>query len=310
MSRVEKRNAIIDIDHLYKRFGSVTALDGLSLEVSDGIFGLIGPNGAGKTTLLKILLGLLKPDGGRAKVLGHDVSRESIQIRKRIGVLHEKAYFPVSMSPTSYLRVVNRVYNSTTSIDEILSLVGLEHAAERKIGQLSAGMHRRLGLAQALCGNPELVFLDEPTIHLDAGGRDDVVSLLARVHREAGVSFFIASHILSELERSCHTVAFVRAGKVVDSGTVSELVTRYTKDRYLIIASDSSRLSKLLRADKRIVDVTIIGTASVVAEVSDEADVAIEELVNTMATPSGITVYRVEPTGTLEDVYRKVNRSE
>ena len=300
---------IVSVSGLYKRFGKVEALNGLTLHSRPGIIGLIGPNGAGKTTLLRILLGLLRPDSGNARILGHDVIHESLEVRKKVGVLHEKAFFPPSMTPSDYLNAVNRLYRTDGSVDELLSLVGLSHASDRKIKHLSAGMHQRLGLAQALCGEPELVFLDEPTSYLDVGGRDDVVSLIVRVHQESGVSFFISSHILSELERACHTVAFVRSGQVVDFGPVDELVRKHTKNRFQVTISDPKKLSKILEQTSGISDVLIVGSASIIVEVSPDQEGDIELLINRVAEKNGIEVYRIDPTGTLEDVYRKVNRS-
>ncbi len=301
---------IISVSGLYKKFGKVVALNGLTLHAESGIIGIIGPNGAGKTTLFRILLGLLRPDTGEASILGLDVFNESLEIREKIGVLHEKPFFPPSMTPSNYLKDVNRLYGTDSPVDELLSLVGLDHASDRKIKHLSAGMHQRLGLAQALCGEPELVFLDEPTAHLDVGGRDDVVSLLVRVYQEKGVSFIIASHILSELERACHTVAFVRAGEVIDFGSVDELVKKHTKNRFQITTSDSKRLSEVLEHTNGISDVLIAGSSIVVEEVSPDQEGEIELLIKDAAERNGLTVYRIDKTGTLEDVYRKVNKIE
>jgi len=300
---------IVSVSSLCKKFGKVEALNGLTLHSGPGIIGLIGPNGAGKTTLLRILLGLLRPDSGNARILGHDVIRKSLEVRKKVGALHEKAFFPPSMTPSNYLKAVNRLYGTDDSVDELLSLVGLSHASDRKIKHLSAGMHQRLGLAQALCGGPELVFLDEPTSYLDVGGRDDVVSLIVRVHQESGVSFFISSHILSELERACHTVAFVKSGQVIDFGPVDELVRKHTKNRFQVTTSDPKRLSKILEQTSGISDILIMGSASVIVEVSPNQEGDIELLINRIAEKNGIEVYRIDSTGTLEDVYRKVNRS-
>jgi ABC-2 type transport system ATP-binding protein len=158
---------ILSVSDLTKRFGDIVALDRLTLSMRHGIFGLIGPNGAGKTTLLRVLLGLIKADGGEAKVLGLDINDESFDIRRRVGVLHEHPIYPPSLTAGRYLERVSRLYDAGRDPSELLELVGLLDAKQRKIGNLSAGMRQRLGVAQALIGKPELVFLDEPTSNLD-----------------------------------------------------------------------------------------------------------------------------------------------
>jgi len=299
---------MVSVSNISMRFGRVYALNGLTLQTQPGIVGLIGPNGAGKTTLLRILLGLLKPTNGEASVLGLDIKTHSIDIRRRIGVLHERAYFPVSMSTTDYLQQMNRIYETETPIDELLVLVGLSDATDRKIKDLSAGMHQRLGLAQALCGDPELVFLDEPTAHLDVNGRDDIVSLLIQVHKERDVSFLISSHILSELERACHTVAFVKKGTVFDYGTVEELVQKHTQNRFQVMSPNAIRLMDILKHTEGISDALVTGTSSIVVELSPKFES--EELISNIARMNGIDIHSIKPTGTLEDVYRSVTRDE
>ncbi|MCJ7818168.1 MAG: ABC transporter ATP-binding protein [Candidatus Thorarchaeota archaeon] len=301
---------IVSVSNLCKKFNAVIALQSLSLNVEPGIFGLIGPNGAGKTTLLRILLGLVKPSSGSAFVLGYNIHHDSVKIRRKIGVLHEKPFFPTSITVQRYLQFVNSFYGTTTSVNELLSIVGLSDAADRKIGHLSAGMYQRLGLAQALCGEPKLVFLDEPTSHLDVGGRDDVVRLIVRVHKETDTSFFISSHILSELERACDSVAFVNSGKVIDSGPVHDLIKRNTKNRFQVTTSDSHALAKTLQELESIVSITVTGSTALTVEVSSSFNDSPGLLIKEVAANKGIEVYRIDSTGTLEDVYRKVIISE
>ena len=145
---ISDSEVVIQVTDLHKRFGQVRALDGLDLEVAPGIFGLIGPNGSGKTTLLRTLLGLICPDQGTASVLGHDIHKESLSIRKRIGVLHERPKYPGDMTAERYLTRVGKLYGTWREPDELLSFVGLSDASSRKIGNLSAGMHQRLVIAQ------------------------------------------------------------------------------------------------------------------------------------------------------------------
>ena len=203
---------IVSVTGLSKTFGKVEALKEFTLDIEAGIFGPIGPNGAGKTTLIRVLLGLIHADAGQANVLGMNVRTHSLDIRRRIGVLHERPSFTPTISTLDYLQCVKQIYRSQSDPKELLATVGLEDAHDRKIMNLSAGMHQRLGIAQALIGSPELVFLDEPTSNLDVVGRDEIIKLIVDLNLDLGVSFFIASHILSELERACQTVAFIREG--------------------------------------------------------------------------------------------------
>lgn len=297
---------IIVIDALSKSFGNVQALNSLTLKVKPGILGLIGPNGAGKTTILRILIGLLRPDSGKAIVAGYDAIRDSIEVRKRIRVLHEKAYYPPAMTPISFLRSVRRFYRSDDDIHEVLSLVGIADVANRQIRQLSAGMHQRLGLAQALIGEPELVFLDEPTSHLDVSGRDAVMKLIVQVHKESNVSFFISSHILSELERACQSVAFIKDGQILAYGPVKDIVHRHSQNRFQITTSDAHLLSRLLREHEGIEDALVLGIATVVVEISADLEIEIDYVVENVAERADIEIYKIEPSRSLDDVYRKV----
>ncbi|MFO7835721.1 MAG: ABC transporter ATP-binding protein [Candidatus Thorarchaeota archaeon] len=302
------RGNIIFVDSLHKSFGNVKALDGLTLNISAGIFGLIGPNGAGKTTLLRILLGLAKPDGGHASIFGQSINEDG-GIRERIGVLHEHPYYYPSMAAKRYLDLVGSMYPTCKESTEVLSLVNLSDAADRKIGEFSAGMKRRLGIAQAIIGNPELVFLDEPTSNLDVDGRDIVIRLLVDLYEEEGVSFFLSSHILSEVERACHNVAFIQSGKVIDSGLVSELIRKHTENRFKVLTPDAKRLSQALEHEDGVIDVLVTGSSTVIIEVTPNVAEQIESKVERIAKDANTDVFEIEGTGNLEDVYRKVTKS-
>ncbi len=297
---------VISIRELRKSYGNLQALDRLTLNIESGVTGLIGPNGAGKTTLIRTLLGLLRPDGGIARVLGHNVVTESIEVRRRVRVLHEKAYFPPSMTPSAFLKAANRFHGTDSDIYEILSRVGILHAADKQIRHLSAGMYQRLGFAQTLVGNPRLIFLDEPTSHLDVRGRDEVVSLIVKLHKEEDISFLISSHILSELERACHSVAFIKKGRLFDYGPVDKLIAKHTRNRYQIITSDAHQLSKHLKENANIEETLVLGVASLVVEGHSDLEGDIESLVRDIAVQQDIEIYKIEPSRSLEEVYRKV----
>jgi len=238
-------SSLIECRGLVKRYGRVEALRGLNLNIGRGALGLIGPNAAGKSTTLKILLGLVRASGGEAKVFGLDVWRDSFAVRKRVGVLHEKPSFPGWVRGLEYVEYLARLKGvkgaREAALNELRSF-GLENAVDRKIGTYSAGMVQRLGLAQAFVGGSELVFLDEPTANLDPLGRADFLEKIRERVRSLGISVVISTHILSELERVCDSVAIIYGGVCLETGGLGVLFDRYAEDVYLVESSDDGRL--------------------------------------------------------------------
>jgi ABC-2 type transport system ATP-binding protein len=252
--------SIITTSSIAKRFNSTDALVDVNLDVEPGVIGLIGPNGAGKTTLLRVLLGLIKSDKGRACIFGLDVFKQSFQIRKKIGVLHEKPVYPPFMKVDQYLGMVTKLYRSKKSPRDLLKLVGLADVGQRQIRNLSAGMNQRLGIAQSLAGEPELVFLDEPTSNLDVNGRDEIIKLVIELNNDFGTSFFISSHILSELERLCHTIAIMNTGRILESGPTKKLIEKYTFEHYRVSSSNLTVLTSIVR---NIQGAVVLGTTGI-----------------------------------------------
>lgn len=302
-------SAIISTENITKKFRRVQALDGVDLSVQPSIFGLIGPNGAGKTTLLCILLGLAVPDSGEARILGLDVKTQSLEIRRRIGVLHEKPIFLPTITTLEYLQGVKRIYRSARDAKDLLALVGLDDAHDRKIGELSAGMNQRLGIAQALIGDPELVFLDEPTSNLDVTGRDDIIRLIVDLNTDLGISFFIASHILSELEKACNSVAFIRAGKIVESGNVRDIIQQWTQRTFRVVCTEPKRLQKSIQSQD-ITSSTISGVNTLTITLGQGNIDAVKHDIDAISEELGITIYAIEKSSTLEEAYREVVRDE
>ena len=213
--------------NLSKKFGRTVALAGLSMTVPRGeVFGFLGPNGAGKTTSVKLLLGLLKPTGGEAWLLGRPIG--DLQTRRKIGYLPELFRYQGWLSAREVLALHCELAPLPRSSwdDEItsaLETVGLSDRATDRVGTFSKGMQQRLGLATALVGEPELVFLDEPTSALDPVGRHDVREII-RGLASRGTAVFLNSHLLSEVEQLCDRVAVVDHGRVIASGTMDELL--------------------------------------------------------------------------------------
>jgi len=217
---------LIKTDGLTKRFGPVTAVDALTVEVSPGVTGLVGANGAGKSTLLKILLGLLPASEGRASVLALDVATDGPAIRERVGYMPEHDCLPPDVSATEFVVHMARMSGlPMTSAREraadILRHVGLYEERYRPMGGYSTGMRQRVKLAQALVHDPDLVLLDEPTNGLDPAGRDDMLELIQRIDAEFGISVIVTSHLLGELERVCGTIVVIDGGRLLRHSTTA-----------------------------------------------------------------------------------------
>jgi ABC-2 type transport system ATP-binding protein len=297
--------SVISIENLSKDFSEVTALDSVSVDISRGIFGIIGPNGAGKTTLIRILLGLIPPDSGNANVLGYDIRTESIEIRSHIGVLHETPVFPKSMAAIDFLRDIVRIYGYDVDCENLLEQVDLLYAKNRKIGNLSAGMYQRLGIALAFAGKPQLVVLDEPTSNLDVEGRKQILNLILNLHQKMGVSFIIASHILTELEQICHEVAFIKSGRILETGKVLDILDKYGAGVYHIRTPNPLKLSKLLE-DQYSVCIEIQGTSTVLVRVkSDNGAFEFQDILD-LAREHGISIQGYQEGATLDDIFSEV----
>ena len=217
-------NPVIETHELSKRFGETLAVADLSLRVGAGeVFGFLGPNGAGKTTSIKMLLALVRPSGGSARVLGAPLGDRAS--RARIGFLPEHFRFHDALTGRELLRFHGRLYGLgglplDAKIEMLLSRVDLMDAGDRALRGYSKGMLQRIGLAQALLNDPELVFLDEPTSGLDPLGRLLVRDIIAEL-RGRGTAVFLNSHLLGEVEATCDRVAFVRQGRIVHELSLS-----------------------------------------------------------------------------------------
>ena len=260
--------SLIRAEGLTKRFGSVTALDSLTLEVSPGVTGLVGANGAGKSTLLKILLGLLPATAGTASVLDLDVSTDGPAIRERVGYMPEHDCLPPDVSATEFVVHMARMSGLPTTAAreraaDTLRHVGLYEERYRPMGGYSTGMRQRVKLAQALVHDPSLVLLDEPTNGLDPAGRDDMLELVQRIDAEFGISVIVTSHLLGELERVCRSIVVIEGGRLTQHSSTAS-VTAQTAVITLEVDGDQSllqtRLTELglqVRGDGRLLHVGV-----------------------------------------------------
>jgi ABC-2 type transport system ATP-binding protein len=228
---------IVEIENLTKDYEvgfwkkkKVRALDGLDLQVERGqIFGFLGGNGAGKTTTIKLLMGLIFPTAGTARILGSDIS--DTRMHSRIGYLPENPYFYDYLTARELMMYFAELFGIDTAerkrrTEELLTRVGLEEAAwDRQLRKFSKGMLQRTGLAQSLINNPEIVFMDEPMSGLDPMGRREIRELIASL-REQGTTVFMSTHILSDIEVLCDRVAILRQGKLAATGKLDELLAQ------------------------------------------------------------------------------------
>ncbi len=216
---------------LTKRYGTVTAVSDLTVDIPAGITGLIGANGAGKSTLIKMLLGLLTPTSGKAQVLGHDTGTDGVSIRERVGYMPEHDCLPPDMSATEFVVHMARMSGlpraaARERTADTLRHVGLYEERYRPIGGYSTGMKQRVKLAQALVHDPQLIFLDEPTNGLDPTGRDEMLGLIRRIGTEFGISVLVSSHLLGELERTCDHVVVIDGGQLLRASSTAEITAK------------------------------------------------------------------------------------
>lgn len=226
------RDTAIVIKGLTKRFEDVTALDGLSFEVMRGeLFGLLGPNGAGKTTMINVLCGLVEPTGGEAYVAGHDVQKERKKIKELIGVSpQDTAIYPfltgkenIELFGALHSMPKERLREKT---GELLEMLGLKEDADRRVGNYSGGMKRRINLVMGLVHDPEIAFLDEPTVGMDPQSRRAVWEFI-RDLKEQGKTVILTTHYMEEAEQLCDRVGIIDHGRLIALGPPQELMEKY-----------------------------------------------------------------------------------
>jgi len=221
--------AILETEGLTRRFGALTAVDRLTFTIAAGeVFGLLGPNGAGKSTAIKMLTTLLPPSEGTARVAGHDIVRESGQVRRQIGYVPQMISADATLSGYENLLVFAKLYDIPRSQQQdrvrgALDFMGLAEAADKLVRTYSGGMIRRLEIAQSLLHRPRVLFLDEPTIGLDPLARKLVWDHIEKLRGEFGTTILLTTHLMEEADSLCNRVAIMHLGKVVAMGTPAEL---------------------------------------------------------------------------------------
>ncbi len=300
----ENNNSPVIYTHnLRKTFGSKVAVEGLSLSIARGeVFGFLGPNGAGKTTSMKMLLGLAKPDSGEAALLGRPIG--DAQARAKVGFLPEHFRFHDWLTAREFLTLHANLYHIPQPalrkrIPEVLELVGLALYAEQKISGFSKGMLQRIGLAQALLNDPEIVFLDEPTSGLDPVGRIQVRDLIHKL-REQGTTVFLNSHLLSEVEIICDKVAFVKRGRVLRNLSIADLSNNHFSLEIQASPFTPEVLAGLERWSRNI----IVDDKKATLTLNEEADIP---LINRYLVEQGLDVYALHPhKESLEELFLQI----
>ena len=209
---------------LHKAFGDVRAVDGIDLDVKPGeCFGLLGPNGAGKTTTIEICEGLTTPDAGFVELLGRNWQQDAKELRQLIGIQLQETQFPDKLTVEEVLRLFRSFYRRGMTLDEAIAQAQLEEKRRARVGGLSGGQKQRLAMATALVGDPELLFLDEPTMGLDPQARRHLWDLVERL-KQAGRTIILTTHDMEEAQRLCDRVAIMDHGRVIALGTPRELI--------------------------------------------------------------------------------------
>lgn len=241
---------VIETYNLCKYYKEKRAVDNLNLEVPEGvIFGYLGPNGAGKTTTIRLLLNLAKPTSGYAVVLGEDITK-SRKYLKKVGFLPDVPNFYNYFTAREYLELLSEIIKvDKKRVDEVLEIVGLK-SEKKRIGTFSRGMKQRLGIAQALLSDPQILILDEPASALDPQGRKEVLDLIASLRGEKTV--FFSTHILSDVERICDRVGILKEGKLILNDTIDSLKKRFSRRILHIEVNNPQKLFEKLKKENWI----------------------------------------------------------
>jgi ABC-2 type transport system ATP-binding protein len=306
----------IRTEGLTKRYGNITALNSLNLEVPDNVvFGFLGPNGAGKTTTVKLLTGFSRPTSGQAWVAGEEIGKDSLTLQARTGLLPDVPAFYNWMRGREFLHYAGELHGMPRNdikkrADELLEMVDLKSAANRRIGGYSRGMRQRLGIAQALVNRPRVLFMDEPTSALDPIGRRDILKLILNLRETSAI--FMSTHILSDVERICDMVGIVNKGRLLTVASVEELKKKYTRSAFeMEFMEDAATFAQKLKEITWLKDPeTVVENGVPILRITAiDIDRARKELPR-LISESGLTLTRYELTlPSIEDIFVEILKS-
>ncbi|MBN2189010.1 MAG: ATP-binding cassette domain-containing protein [Chitinispirillaceae bacterium] len=308
---------MLEVKNLSKNFGDVQAVRNLNFQMKKGeILGFLGPNGAGKTTTMRIITCYIPATSGSVSVDGHDTVNESMRVREKIGYLAESNPLYGDMTVDEYLKFVGEIRGLKGAgldrrIDELSSVCGLTNMGTRQIGKLSKGFRQRVGLAQAMLHNPDLLILDEPTSGLDPNQIIEIRQLIRKIGEEKTIIY--CSHILSEVSATCSRIIIINEGQIVASGTADELTARSTRgNRYLLRLKAPSSAQSALAAVPGVSNVTLqqaSGGDWIAAEVLSGAREDIGEALFRCAVQNGWGMAELRhETASLEEVFTQLTR--
>ena len=303
---------MIEADSLSKHYGDITAVDALSFTVEPGqVLGVLGPNGAGKSTTMKMLTGFLAPSSGTARIHGHDVTGDSLAARRRIGYLPEGAPSYGEMTVSQFLRFVAKareldsayVERAVSEVMERLNLSGVVHQA---IETLSKGFRRRVGLAQAIIHDPDVLILDEPTDGLDPNQKHEVRRLIADMSSDKII--VISTHILEEVEVVCNRAMIIAQGRLLADDSPAGLVARSRYHNAMtLVANDVRKMASVLSELPEVASAEVNGNELTVFPASDGLFAAVTDVIR--AQSWSVTEMRYEA-GRLDEVFRMITRGE
>ncbi|MBK8644150.1 MAG: ABC transporter ATP-binding protein [Saprospiraceae bacterium] len=297
-------SGIIEITQLSKTYKDILAVDHLDLVIpANCIYGFLGPNGAGKSTTLRMMLSLISPDNGIIKVFGKDLNQHRKQILSRIGSIIEKPDFYLYLTGIENLNLLARLSGirpNSKKIEELLDLVGLSSRGKHKVGTYSHGMKQRLGIAQAIIHNPDLVILDEPTTGLDPSGILELRQMILNL-KHSGKTVILSSHILSEIELIADHMVIMNKGKALVQGNVQTLIN----DQELVVVIETNNTPRAV--DRIRNNWPIVGAVEISpSELQCQAPKALIADINKVLIEEGINVYSIYYKRKLEDYFFKL----
>jgi ABC-2 type transport system ATP-binding protein len=298
---------IIETQGLIRRFGQLTAVDKVDLQVPKAsVYGFLGPNGAGKTTTIRMLLGLIRPNAGIVTVFGKSIREDRLAILGRLGAMVEQPSFYPHLTGRENLEIIRRLRGlPKKSISKSLAIVKLEDAANRQAKHYSTGMKQRLGLAIALMGQPELLILDEPTNGLDPAGIHEMRDLIVRLPEEFGITVFLSSHLLSEVEQVATQIGIIRKGQLIFQGKPEALQAQLNES--VVVSVDQPEKAKAV-LDQAGWTVQRNGSQKLYVEANGQSDAA---MINSQLLNAGVSVSQVSlERPSLEDIFLKVTSEE
>ncbi|MBL4933852.1 ABC transporter ATP-binding protein [Clostridium paridis] len=272
---------VLEVKNVKKKLGKKEIIKGISFSVEEGeIFGFLGPNGAGKTTTIRMLVGLIAPNEGTIQILGHDIQKDREKALANLGAVVENPELYGYLSGRENLMQIARIRKvPKEEVEEIIKLIGLENRIGDKVKKYSLGMKQRLGLGAALLGNPKLMILDEPTNGLDPSGILDFREIVKNAAKERGMSVFVSSHILSEVQHLCDRVAFINGGEIKSVEMVNEDGVATQKDTMVIVTTDDDKAVEVMKELEAIHSVNIYDGEVVVSIDKGNSPKLVQELV-------------------------------